>query len=296
MINPGYTSIENLIEQIYIESGYTEIPWNEALAHIERIVGLLGIPAFYITRITDGNTGNAEPIRIENYRGILPSDLIYPMLCREYENKIPMYYSTDGFFLNQNTVTQEPTSFSNTDWTEFQGIGQSDLDTDSARFYNFLTQYEQEVYSGLSEKYKSNSIASVNLTYTFNNNYIFTSFEEGWVEMTYKAFPIDGRGLPLIPDDETIKRAIEAYIISMIDNREWRVDPTNQGKKAIKQDSETKAAIAIRRVHSYAKLPDVAEMEAIKNMWLRLNPKINEYATGFKFNTLQEQLRFTKER
>ena len=40
------------------------------------------------------------------------------------------------------------------------------------------------------------------LGYRLNNNYIFTNFEEGSVEISYTAFVTDDDGYPMVPDDE----------------------------------------------------------------------------------------------
>lgn len=54
------------------------------------------------------------------------------------------------------------------------------------------------------------------LSYQINHDYIFTSFQEGAVELAYYAFPVDDNGLPLVPDDVMYIRAIEAYITERI--------------------------------------------------------------------------------
>lgn len=54
------------------------------------------------------------------------------------------------------------------------------------------------------------------LSYQINHDYIFTSFQEGAVELAYYAFPVDDNGLPLVPDDVMYLRAIEAFITERI--------------------------------------------------------------------------------
>ena len=53
-------------------------------------------------------------------------------------------------------------------------------------------------------------------SYTLNNNYIFTSFEEGQVELHYKAFPTNSLGMPMVPDDIKFIMAVQAYISERI--------------------------------------------------------------------------------
>lgn len=50
-------------------------------------------------------------------------------------------------------------------------------------------------------------------TYTIQHNILVTSFEEGIVELSYKAFMLDEYGAPMIPNDKTFTRALVSYII-----------------------------------------------------------------------------------
>lgn len=50
------------------------------------------------------------------------------------------------------------------------------------------------------------------ITYSMNNNYIITSFREGWIFVAYKGLPIDSDCVPMIPDNVNVMLAIEYYI------------------------------------------------------------------------------------
>ena len=49
-------------------------------------------------------------------------------------------------------------------------------------------------------------------TYSMNNNYIITNFEEGWVFMAYKSLPTDSDCNLVIPDNVNVQLAIQYYI------------------------------------------------------------------------------------
>lgn len=50
-------------------------------------------------------------------------------------------------------------------------------------------------------------------TFTIQNRKVYTNFKDGDMVMFYKAFPLDEEtGLPMIPDDPIIEKAIEDYI------------------------------------------------------------------------------------
>ena len=49
-------------------------------------------------------------------------------------------------------------------------------------------------------------------TYSINEYYIHTGFEEGVLDMMYQGLALDAYGYPLIPDNASIIKAIENYI------------------------------------------------------------------------------------
>lgn len=50
------------------------------------------------------------------------------------------------------------------------------------------------------------------VTYSLNNNYIITSFEKGYVFMSYKGLATDEDCIPMIPDNVNVMLAVEYYI------------------------------------------------------------------------------------
>jgi hypothetical protein len=141
-------------------------------------------------------------------------------------------------------------------------------------------------------EYSTNTTASplestmLDGTYDINNNYIHTSFEEGTIELAYKAVPTDERGLPMIPEDDKVVRMLISYLgykngmkmflRNQIDERRYRI---------LEQEYYFNVGAARCKLLT----PSVDRMETIKNSFLRLIPKINEHATGFKTLGQQEQ-------
>lgn len=50
------------------------------------------------------------------------------------------------------------------------------------------------------------------LTYKIQGSYIFTSIEEGKIEIAYHAILVDEEGYPMIPENSSFARALEAFI------------------------------------------------------------------------------------
>lgn len=117
------------------------------------------------------------------------------------------------------------------------------------------------------------------LTYIVNDDYIITSFEEGYVLLSYQAIPIDEEGYPKVPDTIKFKQAVAAHI-------SWRVASilADDGKlpqwryQKYEQDRDWYIAAA----QTSSQMPSIDMMESIKNNWIRLIPKINQHRDSFK--------------
>lgn len=116
------------------------------------------------------------------------------------------------------------------------------------------------------------------ITYKVNNDYIFTSFEEGYVEMSYLAFPTDERGLPLIPDNQRIIECCTYYVAEKIAHQLWLQDNLSEAKY---RDIEQKALWYMASADSGARTPSPDDMENWKNMFIRLIPDIAAHGVNF---------------
>lgn len=119
------------------------------------------------------------------------------------------------------------------------------------------------------------------LQYQLSNNYIYTAFEEGELEISYYAIPVDDRGYPMIPDKEAVKLALYWEIASKLAFKMWVNSKLDGDKfKYITQQRDWYVGKAINT----PKIPDIGKMEAIKNFTLRLIPKINILDDRFRFH------------
>ena len=128
-------------------------------------------------------------------------------------------------------------------------------------------------------------------TFYINNNYIFYDIplSEGdkKIELTYLGIPTDENGYPLVPDNIYFIKALTAYVVFMLDKQEWR-----KGKIADKvyYDSEKDWLFYVNSAKAAANMPNIAQLENIKNTLRRLIPVTNDYSTGFKRFNKQEKL------
>jgi len=124
-------------------------------------------------------------------------------------------------------------------------------------------------------------------SYTLNNNYMFTSFEEGQVELHYKAFPTNSLGMPMVPDDIKFVMATQSYIAERIGFRLYFQDHITRDKY---EKLNQERMWYIGAAGTKANIPSIDEMEAIKNRYLRLRIHTDLHDTSFIYSAEKERL------
>jgi len=124
-------------------------------------------------------------------------------------------------------------------------------------------------------------------TYTVGGNYIFTSFSEGKVLMSYSAIPTDDEGYPLIPSDEVWRNAVKWEIAYKIALKLFIQESiTDKIFNLIERDRDWYVAAAVNR----SKIPSIDEMESFKNSWNTLIPNYESHSNFFKNMQLPQQI------
>jgi len=231
-----YVDISYIIERVYRDNGFDlEIKWDEVIEWTWDVISLIGAPQSYVDKVTDGSLNMPQPIQIENYRGLLPSDLHAVTLARDYDSKMPMLCKSSTYL------------------------------RDTEQLFVRESQY----------------------TYTLNDSYMFTSFEEGEVELHYQAFPTNNLGMPMVPDDIKFIMATQAYIAERIGFRLWMQDHLSQQKY---NKLESERLWYIGAAQTKAAVPSIDQMEAIKNRYLRLRIHPDMHDTSFIYSMEKERL------
>ncbi len=137
-----------------------------------------------------------------------------------------------------------------------------------ALLYNNTTPLSDKDTTTLSDPY----------TYVVNSNYIKTNIRTGYLMVSYQAVPVDDEGYPMIPDDESFEEAIYWYINMKLTYPEWKV---GRVRDAVYYDARNSWNYYRKQAYGNAMMPNVDQLEAIKNAWLRLVPEINEHGNAF---------------
>lgn len=136
------------------------------------------------------------------------------------------------------------------------------------------------------EESSDNACDSCTLTYKVSQDYIFTSFETGTVELSYLAFPTDDRGYPLIPDMTRYKKAVTLYIAEKLAFRLLLQERLNIN---IYREISTERDWYMGSAETAMKIPDYDTMEGWKNMFTRLIPDVQAHGSFYRYIGDQEQ-------
>ena len=115
-------------------------------------------------------------------------------------------------------------------------------------------------------------------TYKIQGNVIYTSFEEGELEISYQAIATDEQGFPLIPDNSSFTRALELYI-----KKQWFTILFDLGKlqPAILQNTQQEYAWAVGDCASEFNRLSLDKAESFYNTWKTLVLRDPRHSIGF---------------
>lgn len=112
-----------------------------------------------------------------------------------------------------------------------------------------------------------------------SDGYIHTSLPEGDLCIVYLSIPVDEEGYPLVPDNVYFDKALKAYCTYMLDRIQFR---RGLIPDKVYQESKVDWLFYVNSARGSANMPDSAQMERLKRIWVRLIPKQGEYANGFR--------------
>ena len=127
-------------------------------------------------------------------------------------------------------------------------------------------------------------------TYTVGQGYIFTSFHEGIIAMSYSAIPTDECGYPMIPAEQEWLEGASHYVAHRIARKLWLRDELSDKKmQLIERDKEWYFAQAVNHAKQWN---GVDEAETVKNSVVRTIPDLQAHASFFANMQLPEQRKF----
>lgn len=127
-------------------------------------------------------------------------------------------------------------------------------------------------------------------TYTVGQGYIFPSFSEGFLAMSYSAIPTDDCGYPTIPAEQQWLEGASHYVAHKIAKKLWIRNELQSDKfQIIERDRDWYFAQAVNHAKQWN---GVDEAETVKNSHVRTIPDLQAHASFFANMQLPEQRKF----
>lgn len=301
------TSVKRVIAKVF-----TDLDLQEGEHRISDMIEWAGealekIGAFpsFINKVTGRD--NNPLLEIVNYQTKLPCDF-HTVIQVSFSENIngpfyPMRYATGSFEYGKidNEITSNDFIFPDSSLaTLAMSLYATELtaDAEHTEYQHALIKLNAEpttrsLLNGLlnqmtptnNVQVKSSYVnTTIDYTYLITSNYLKTNVSSGYIMMAYQAIPTDNNGYPLIPDDADFMEAIYWYITMKLLYPQWKQGSV---RDQVYYDARRSWNYNCKKAYGNALMPNIDQLESIKNGWLRLVPEINEHATGF--STLGER-------
>ena len=250
--NIQYTNIRRVLDDITEHPLLRDVTLEQVVRHTIRFISLHGYPTLYQDKI--------DTVKIKDYRGLLPCDLISILQVKDVESGICLRAMTDTF-------------------TSGMGPKPKDREHHEDLLNNAhpIGDYIPPLREYLEE-----------MTFKTQGRIIFTSFKEGCVELTYKSIPVDEDGFPLLIDNETYLNALEAYIKVKVFTVKY---DTGKIQAGVLSNAQTDYAWAAHNLQTEMTTPSVSEMESLTRYLTTMVKSNTQFDQGFKHLGDREYIR-----
>jgi len=270
MFYKSYTHIDEIIEKVKDRFKFEDVPKDSAMENAWLALNNLGV--------SDILEDAACEVVIENYRGIMPSNLISLEAMREKESQIPLIPSKDifidGNLTNPATSKTYVAGYTVTGFSPEVPNSEADLEVN----YAYIENYPES--SGLNP---GDSIG-----FQIRDGILWCEVANCIIEVAYKAFPIWDDGTPKIPDDSKVIDFLVDFIAYRVAIGLYMTDRLSRDKfEFVRTESYWSQGAARNKLL----MPDKSMMEFMRRMQTRLIPKPEQFNTGFKYLGERERLK-----
>lgn len=270
MLNPGYITLDAILERVKLKFGF-DVDRYESAERIWDVINNLGIVySFEIVPLKN--------VYFNDWRIQIPVNFLdfgFEGGMRDSHSGKMLTRSSDVFQI----INQQPQQFDNLT-TNFQGP--------TVNMQYATTPFTVLESTGMLVSNINLNFSDSQLTYDIRNGYFYMGYKSGYVDMIYKAFPVDENGMPKVPDDSKYIRAVVDYIGYMI---AFKLKLINQISKDDLDRIERDYFHSAGAAKTKALTPDLAMMEQIRRFSQRLIPLYSQFSSGFRHMGDQEALK-----
>jgi hypothetical protein len=241
-----------------------------------------------LTKVT--GKGDIPLLEIVNYQAKLPCDLTaINQVAYSTTESGPFYTMTYGSGSFDHTPPSTAVTTTTATTVPDSAVVEYAMDlfdknyADALAHINAYPVVREDIESLLTTTRSTNGTrdsytASGDYTYVIAPGYIKTALQTGYLMLSYQAVPTDTEGYPMIPDDESFEEAIYWYINMKLTYPEWKM---GRVRDAVYYDAKSSWNYYRKQAYGNAMMPNIDQLESIKNAWIRLVPEIHEHGNAF---------------
>jgi len=253
MHNGRYISIQSMLSRLLRNPLLSDLNESDVASYIADGIRFIEAPLGYEEKVA--------VITITDHRGELPCDIVYIQQTQKYkvalnELAFPTTNINYGYIPMKYATDHFHTSLHADTSPDLQKNGFTGLD------------YEN--------------------TYKIQGNYIFTSFHEGTIRMSYKGLLLDKEGFPMIPDDIKVIKAIENHIKSEAYTILWELGKIQD---KVYREVQKERDWYMGAANTSMQMQSLDQAENMKAMLTRTILKPLQHSTGFKNLGTQEYVK-----
>lgn len=255
-----YTSIKRVMDNLMEHPLLRDLTLDQAIRYTIRFIGLHGYPKLYKDKIIT--------VHIDNYRGVLPCDLVSIIQVKDVKTGICLRSMSDDFS---------------------EGIKREYSDGYTRHQAQRPTEYNKHTGEVHKDWYISPRHKFIEEpAFKTQGRIIYTSFCKGCVEISYKAIPVDENNFPLLIDNENYLAALEAFIKVQIFTIKFDTGKINAN---VLQNAQQEYAFRAAELMDEFTIPSVSEMETLSRAYNTLLTDFKSFDKSFSEYGSREYLR-----
>jgi len=273
----GYISLKSVIDRVMRHPLCTDLPYESAIVWSVDVIRLIGSATFMQRKIMR--------LGIEDYRCTKPEDMVYMQQAR----RVVRGWDSDKSFPTWTFLPADPNTINSYPedgvWA-YPSI--NIIDNPQTIGEQYQPMYEAtDPFHEFYNKSNVEGISPVN-SYKFNGNYIYASFPVGTIDISYDGIMVDEEGVPMIPNDPTVEKAIENYIKS-----QYFGILSDLGKDTIRayERAEKEYCWYIGQSQSHAALLSLDGREALSNTMNKLVLNDRPHGTFYRDMAYPEKIK-----
>ena len=271
----GFLSLNSVIDRVYRNPMMQDMNYESAIVWAVDVIKLIGSPAFL--------QGKIVRLNVENNRCIKPSDMVFVRQARRVQNA-----STEGTMWTYDIYGPVSTNGVDMEVDDYVAPEQIITYPPSTAGESYETMYEAtDTFHEFYNRSDMSNLTPQN-TYKFNGNYVYTSFASGIMDIAYDGLLLDEDGIPMVPNDVAVEKAIENNI-----KREYFGILQDMGKDVVRayQRANEEYLWYIGKSQAHAAFASIDKREAMSNTYRRLIGNDDQHGQFFRHSGHPERIR-----